>query len=650
MTDGTSTVQTGLTDPRLLLIDFGAAGNGRAFRAAGWSGQESDSVWTVGPRSTLVLPSLPGAETFILDLDITPCRIEQSGVHGQVLAVSMAGHSLGQARITGPSRVRCRIQGGLLVPDDLPRQGRTGDGTMTLSFEHPCYVRPDLFGGNKDSRPLAIRFFGLRLYPESMAPMIDRLMPLRSGVAQLDLHPAGACGTEAGGGEAPKVTGPSLGETTLGETTLLEGWHVDADGVVWTASASCVADIPVPAGPGPYALNIGVAPLVVRDLHPAQRLVILAEGMLLGHFRLSRETALSVGVPAGLVEAGKSRLTLTLLLPDAMPMQLFAYGEPGHRLGMAIDWITLQAVPAQLHAAAALRGDETVPLCPIAVSARFVDLPAGDVHAAIEAELGIKPAEVMRGFESLGDNCAFGLAQRKAGAEILGLLRFANTSLRALLRGLADGFKAATQKSEIELYLHNEGKPREYLLRIARYGIRWHTLVDETQADAETVGRDQIMKLGFLRRKFDEGLRTGRKIYSLVRSEPRKIEVAMPGWGAPDKAGSSGRPVQLMPVWDAPRTWEEVPPPLCVAEAMAVLLELNRIRPNTLLFFTLCPPGTRPGTVELLAPGLMRGYMASYVIVPHCESPNDVDWLRVAANAWLLKRDCDTTIQLTEAA
>jgi hypothetical protein len=470
-------------------------------------------------------------------------------------------------------------------------------------------------------------------------------MPLRPGIRHMDLQPAGDGKSDAAGGTAPEIVGP-----TLGETILVEGWHVDAEGVAWTAASSCLADVPVPAGPGPYALTIGVAPLVVRDLHPAQRLIILAGGMLLGHFRLKTETALSVGVPAGLIENGASSLTLTLLLPDAVPMRQFAYGEPGHRLGLAIDWITLQAVPLQIQGAAALRGDEMAPLSPLAVSDRFVDLPAAEVHAAVEAELGIKPADVMRGFESLGDNCAFGLAQRKAGAEILGLLRFANTSLRALLRGLADGFKAATQKSEIELYLHNEGKPREYLLKIARYGIRWHTLVNETESDAETVGREQIMKLGFLRRKFDEGLRNGRKIYSLVRSEPRKIEVAMPGWGAPDKAGSSTRPVMLMPVWDAPRTWEEVPPPLCVAEAVAVLLELNRTRPNTLLFFTLCPPGMRPGTVELLAPGLMRGYMASYVIVPHGENPNDVDWLRVAANAWLLRRDFDTSIQLTEAA
>jgi hypothetical protein len=659
MTDATGNVQTGVTDPRVLLVDFGAAGNSALVRAAGWSGQEADSVWTMGPLSTLALPRVPMRETFLLDLDINPCRIEQCGVLGQVLAVGIDGHALGQARITGPCRLRCRIPAGLIVPDDAGAPGGAGQARVTLAFEHPCYVRPDLLGANKDSRPLAIRFFRLRLYPESMAATIDRLMPLRSGVRQMHLGPAGPadCGRAEGRVELPGTrpadsAGGVLqgGGRLLGDAALLEGWHVDVDGVAWTASASCRAELQVPAGPGPYALNIGVAPLVVRDLHPAQRLVILAEGMLLGHFRLRSETALSVGVPAGLVEEGKSSLTLTLLLPDALPMNRFAYAEPTHRLGMAIDWMTLQTVPPQIRQAAALRGDEMAPLEPIAVSERFVDLPPEDVHAAIEAELGVKPADVMRGFESLGDNCAFGLAQRKAGAEILGLLRFANTTLRALLRGLADGFRAATQKPEIELYLHDEGNPREYLLKIARYGIRWHTLVHEPDADAETVGREQIMKLGFLRRKFDEGLRTGRKIYSLVRSEPKKIEVAIPGWGAPDKAGSSGRPIQLMPVWDAPRTYEEVPPPLCVAEAMAVLLELNRLRANTLLFFTLCPPGKRPGTVELLAPGLMRGYMSSYVIQPHGDNPNDVDWLRVAANAWLLKRGFDTTIQLTEAA
>jgi hypothetical protein len=47
---------------------------------------------------------------------------------------------------------------------------------------------------------------------------------------------------------------------------------------------------------------------------------------------------------------------------------------------------------------------------------------------------------MIREFESLGDNCGFGLAQRKAGAELLSLLRFANTRLNALLLGLDEAF------------------------------------------------------------------------------------------------------------------------------------------------------------------------------------------------------------------
>jgi hypothetical protein len=31
--------------------------------------------------------------------------------------------------------------------------------------------------------------------------------------------------------------------------------------------------------------------------------------------------------------------------------------------------------------------------------------------------------------------------------------------------------------------------------------------------------------------------------------------------------------------------------------------------------------------------------MSSFVITPTGEDPNDLDWVRVAANAWLLNRD-----------
>jgi len=663
---GTDGLQDMSVRSTMRFIDFARSGNSQHVRGEGWSGQELDAVWTIGSRSTLTLPgvpahqaSIPGA--FILEMDINPC-LALPAVRGQLLTLHVNGRKLGWARVTGPSRVRCRL------PPDLLAAGEPID----IVLEHPCFVRADLLGTSTDDRPLAIRFFGMRLYPEGLAATIDQLMPLRPNPTRLDLRPA-MSGRSAGEANLPTPSAATASDQTIYEfgpghasaARLGAGWHIDAEGLLWTAATTCDMELPAPAGPGPYGLRIMLAPLIVKDLLPTQRLVVIVEGLLLGQFRLTTETALTMLLPQDLIDgiiedgahggaedvaAGRTAsLRLTLLVPNALPMRQFAYDHPRHALGMAIDRIVVERVPQRLCVAALPRGDGLDILPPLAVSDRFLDLPADALRDAITAELGTSPANLMRGFESLGDNCAFGLAQRKAGAEILGLLRFANTPLRALLRAMADAFKAAATASEVELYLHAD-EPREYMMRVQRYGIRWHTMIHEADAEASAVAREQTMKLGFLRRKFLEGLRSGRKIYTLVRSEPKKVAVAMPGWDAPPVLTGNLGPLQLYPVWDAPQIYEELPSTLYLAEALSVLLDLNRHGSNTLIYFVPCTGGRRAGTVELLAPGLMRAYMSSFVILPYGENPNDLDWVRVAANAWLLHRDATAKMNLTAAA
>ena len=54
-------------------------------------------------------------------------------------------------------------------------------------------------------------------------------------------------------------------------------------------------------------------------------------------------------------------------------------------------------------------------------------------------------------FESLGDNCEFGLVQRKAGAEPLGLLRFSSAPLPRLVRALRERFDGLTDPANVRL-------------------------------------------------------------------------------------------------------------------------------------------------------------------------------------------------------
>jgi hypothetical protein len=135
--------------------------------------------------------------------------------------------------------------------------------------------------------------------------------------------------------------------------------------------------------------------------------------------------------------------------------------------------------------------------------------------------------------------------------------------------------------------------------------------------DEPTVFAQQTMRLGYLRRKFYEAMRAGRKIVTISRAEPRKHPIPL--------ALAGERELR-----------EEKPERLRFAEVQPLFLRLNECGTNTLLYLTRCSYNRRPGVVELLAPGVMRGYVDDFVILPDPDNWDHATWLRIAANAWLL--------------
>jgi len=57
--------------------------------------------------------------------------------------------------------------------------------------------------------------------------------------------------------------------------------------------------------------------------------------------------------------------------------------------------------------------------------------------------VGLSAQELMYRFESLGDNCEFGLVQRRCGAEPLGLFRFASIGTEQVARALEAGLEGS---------------------------------------------------------------------------------------------------------------------------------------------------------------------------------------------------------------
>ncbi|MBV8704933.1 MAG: hypothetical protein JO118_14630, partial [Acetobacteraceae bacterium] len=172
-------------------------------------------------------------------------------------------------------------------------------------------------------------------------------------------------------------------------------------------------------------------------------------------------------------------------------------------------------------------------------------------------------AELIQHFESLGDNCEFGLVQRFVGAEPLGFFRFNYAGLPMLTRMLETEFRDIDRPEDIEL-VRASAADTELVVQNRRYGYRYHTFrhdPDPTQA------REQQLKvIPFLRDKLLADLRAGEKIF--VRKGVRSV-----------------------------------------GEAATLARLMRRYGPTTLLWVTPEDEANVRGSVRVLEAGLMQGFM-----------------------------------------
>ncbi len=197
---------------------------------------------------------------------------------------------------------------------------------------------------------------------------------------------------------------------------------------------------------------------------------------------------------------------------------------------------------------------------------------------------------LMLRFESLGQNCEFGLVQRKAGVEPLGLLRFSSTPLSKLLAALAARFEGLGRPDRIVVELSSNG--REYMVSDKTFGLYYHAWVKAGERAPETVHLREVRRLPYLTRKLIEDLTEGEKIF-VYRSM---------GSTATERA------VQL-------------------AEAM------GRYGTCTLLWMDLADPGHPPGSVERLGPGLLCGRMDRFAPGANAHDFSFGCWERVCRTA-----------------
>ena len=117
--------------------------------------------------------------------------------------------------------------------------------------------------------------------------------------------------------------------------------------------------------------------------------------------------------------------------------------------------------------------------------------------------------DLLMQFESIGENCEFGLVQRHFGAEPLGLLRWVSLAPEALCLALENEFEGLDDAQDLKVELVGP----EYHMLESRYQMRMHTFIvrSEYSGTLEQLHAQLHRRLKYLKNKFLEDLRAGEK-------------------------------------------------------------------------------------------------------------------------------------------
>lgn len=136
-----------------LTIDFRLGGNAKAFQKKGWSSPEVAGTWSVGPESSIQLPS-DFDEPHCLTLQVAGCVMPGQPAP-QTLDVIFNGLSVASLEV----RALAKFDIILPAPGGKP-------GPNEITFRHPDFRIPRDHG-LPDGRKLAIHFKKVRLQPAS---------------------------------------------------------------------------------------------------------------------------------------------------------------------------------------------------------------------------------------------------------------------------------------------------------------------------------------------------------------------------------------------------------------------------------------------------------------------------------------------------
>jgi len=240
---------------------------------------------------------------------------------------------------------------------------------------------------------------------------------------------------------------------------------------------------------------------------------------------------------------------------------------------------------------------------------------AGDANGD-DAPLEIPPdedqgslADLLMKFESLGApawGCEFGFVQRKFGAEPISLLRWAGINTLRLIEALECRFEGVGEPQQTKLHAPADLR-MDYHTRDTRFGVELHTFVHRGQMSEEKVLEQCCLRIRYLKKKLIEDLESGGKIF-----------IFRPG------------------------------DPIPTQEQVDRLYAAMRSYGNNTLLYVICGDEIhRPGTVEIVKPGLMIGYFSKLSWSPETGvgTPDFAGWIRICSEAYRLRGASNAVVE-----
>ncbi len=364
------------------------------------------------------------------------------------------------------------------------------------------------------------------------------------------------------------------------------GWSAPEDGYIWTAGTSSALALPLSAEAASHALQIELAPFVYAGRLGAQLLVIAVNGVAATPIAVSDHAVVTLDIPSEVTTA-RDALDVAFELPDAARPRDVSGVDDDRALGFSFRQLLLRPVgPASVVPNG--NGTGSRDAAPAALAGPQQAAPKAVPHLLPGAP-DMPASALMLRFESLGENCEFGLLQRRCGAEPLGLLRFASAPRDKLLRALRARFVGfgAPDKTVIEL-----SKAGEYMVQDLAFGMNYHAWVKAGEQAPEDIHAREMKRVPFLVRKLIADM-----------TEPEKIFV----YHGMD--------------------------PLTDEEASDLAAAIRTYGPGTLLWVELADDAHPVGTVIRVGEGLLKGFVDRFAPGENAHDFSVEAWVAVCRNA-----------------